>query len=76
MIRWPGNTPPNTVSQQQWAFYDFMATALDLAQYTGSIPANDGYSLVPTLRGKVQPQPSFIYHEYCGERKETKKGDG
>ncbi len=64
MVRWPGHTRAGVVTGQQWAFYDFMATLADLAGATA--PPNDGYSLAPTLNGQTQPQPAFIYHEYCG----------
>eukprot|EP00047_Mylnosiga_fluctuans_P015275 m.44824 g.44824 ORF g.44824 m.44824 type:complete len:148 (+) comp5846_c0_seq1:2532-2975(+) len=65
MVRWPGHTPAGVVSEQQWAFYDFMVTAAALADYSGTLPENDGYNLVPTFNGQTQSQPPFIYHEYC-----------
>ena len=29
-------------------------------------PAIDGHSFAPTLLGKAQPQPPFIYHDFGG----------
>ncbi|XP_065191456.1 steryl-sulfatase-like [Sycon ciliatum] len=76
LVRWPDVVKPGTTSPQRWAFYDFMATAADIANVSSSdLPANDGYSFVPTLKGQAQPQPDFIYHEYCAPN-EDKKGWG
>ena len=76
VVRWPGEIPAGTVSNHQWAFYDFMATAADLAGVTASaLPDNDGLSMVPTLMGQQQAQPPFIYHEYC-QPNEYKSGWG
>ena len=59
IVRWPGHIAAghhDTV--QQWAFYDFMATAADFGglQIPADLPptARDGYSLKPTLLGQSQ----------------------
>lgn len=69
IVRWPGQIAAGSNSKQQFAFYDFMATAIELAggNPVADLPANqtDGDSLVPTLLGKPQAQKAFIYHEYC-----------
>lgn len=66
-MRWPGQIAAGSTSKQQFVFYDFMATALELAggDPVAGLPANqtDGDSLVPTLLGKSQPQKAFVYHE-------------
>jgi arylsulfatase A len=65
-VRWSGVAPAGVISEQQWAFYDFMATAADIAGVSPAlVPVNDGYSILPTLKGQTQAQPAFIYHEYC-----------
>lgn len=79
IVRWPGKVAANTQSGHQWAFYDFMATAADIATDGGvagvaGIPG-DSQSMLPTLLGQSQDQPSFIYHEYCGPN-EVKSGWG
>lgn len=74
IVRWTDHIAPNSISHQQWCFYDFMLTAAELGGvgYPSTIlPGTlhlDGYSLVPTLLGGdgAQPQPIFIYHEYPG----------
>lgn len=66
IVRWPGVVKPGVVVQQQWGFWDFLATAADIAGVPlSSLPVNDGYSLLPTLQGNSQDQPRYIYHEFC-----------
>lgn len=66
IIRWPGVTPAGTISQQQWCFYDFLPTAAAIAGISDEDlpPSLDGYSLLPTLQGKTQDQPEFVYHDF------------
>ena len=71
LLSQPGVVKPGTVVDQQWSFWDFLATAVserhththtqaDIAGIPkGSLPINDGYSLLPTLEGKVQDQPRY-----------------
>lgn len=60
MVRWPGTIKPHVVSDVPWAFWDFMATAAELAGVDP--PAGiDGVSIVPTLMGKPQKLKSFIF---------------
>lgn len=49
-------------------FYDFLQTAAEIAGVLRLPKHLDGYSLVPTLRhgDGAQPQPEFVYHEFCG----------
>jgi arylsulfatase A-like enzyme len=74
LIRWPGVTKANTVSNQQWGFWDFLQTAAGIANVDDSLlPSNlDGYSLVPTLKGQQQQQPKYNYHEYCHPNEDVK----
>ena len=66
-MRWPkGISAPlvGTQSAYQWAFWDFLATAADLAG-SASVPQNDGVSIKPLFEsGSMAPKP-FVYHEYC-----------
>lgn len=75
IVRGP-NIKPGSTSDYQWTFYDFMATAADLANAKSStIPSNDGISMVPTLTGQGQDQKEWVYHEYC-QPNEDKSGWG
>jgi arylsulfatase A-like enzyme len=55
---------PGTVSDQPWAFYDFLPTAAEL---TGQpLPAGvktDGISIVPALLGGTMPKREYLYWE-------------
>ena len=76
IVRWPGKVKAGSRSDYQWAFYDFMETAADLANVSSSmIPENDGISMVPTLLGEGQDQKEWVYHEYC-QPNEEKHGWG
>lgn len=69
VVRWTGQIEAGHRSSRQFAFYDFFATALELAELDPAVSLpptqRDGTSLVPTLLGKSQPQKEFVYHEYC-----------
>jgi arylsulfatase A-like enzyme len=68
IVRWPGRIKAGAVSEQAWAFWDFLPTAAELAG--AKIPEKlDGISLVPALVGEKaagRPQPSheFLYWEF------------
>ncbi|NLN91917.1 MAG: arylsulfatase [Candidatus Hydrogenedens sp.] len=47
---WPGVIAPGQVSDHPWAFWDFPATAVELAR--AEAPEDDGISIVPTLKGE------------------------
>eukprot|EP00756_Hemistasia_phaeocysticola_P040048 Hpha_TRINITY_DN16844_c1_g1::TRINITY_DN16844_c1_g1_i1::g.152638::m.152638 len=66
IVRWPSTTPAGTISAQIWSFYDFLPTAADIAGVASEdLPSDlDGYSVLPTLQGKKQAQPKFVYHDY------------
>ena len=61
---WPGTVAQGAVSDQQWAFWDFLPTAAELAAVKA--PACDGLSIVPTLKGYrgEQMQQPHLYWEF------------
>lgn len=64
IARWHGVVPAGRVSDEPWAFWDFLPTAAELAN--AKIPANyqtDGHSLVSFLKGGSAPQREFFYWE-------------
>jgi arylsulfatase A-like enzyme len=64
IVRWPGKVKPGTVTDQVWAFWDFLPTAAEIASLTP--PKNlDGISILPTLLGQKQTnQHEFLYWEF------------
>jgi arylsulfatase A-like enzyme len=77
IVRWPGKIPAGIVSDQVWAFWDFLPTAADIAGVKP--PANiDGISMLPTLVGQKQTnQHAFLYWEFHekGSRQAVRMGD-
>ena len=65
MVRWPGKIKPGQVSDQTWAFWDFLPTAAELAGLTPP-EGIDGISIVPTLLGEPQKQRQheYLYWEF------------
>ncbi len=64
LARWPGVVPAGRVSDEPWAFWDFLPTAAELAG--AHIPATcktDGLSLVAYLKGGPAPQRDYFYWE-------------
>jgi arylsulfatase A-like enzyme len=63
MTRWPGKIKPGQVSDQVWAFWDFLPTAAVLA---GAPPPQglDGISMVNALLGKNQLNHEYLYWEF------------
>lgn len=62
IARWPGRISPGRVSDQIWAFWDFLPTAAELAGVAPP-PGIDGISMVPALHGKEQQDHEFLYWE-------------
>ncbi|MBP7949777.1 MAG: arylsulfatase [Verrucomicrobiales bacterium] len=61
---WPGVVPPGRVTDEPWAFWDFLPTAAALSG--ARIPSDcqtDGLSLVGLLKGGKAPQRSHFYWE-------------
>lgn len=62
-VRWPAGIPKGKVTTLPSQFHDWMATFADLAGVP--VPArSDGKTLLPTLTGKGEQEPSIIYSEY------------
>jgi arylsulfatase A-like enzyme len=64
IVRWPGHIKPGQVSEQSWAFWDFLPTAAEIA---GVKPPEkiDGISMLPALLGQRQRnQHAFLYWEF------------
>jgi len=64
LARWPGVVPAGRVSDEPWAFWDFLPTCAELSG--AQIPANfkpDGFSLVALLKGGAAPQREYFYWE-------------
>ncbi len=60
---WPKNIPAATTSDHLSGFWDFMATACDVAGVEP--PENtDGISYLPALLGKQQPKHDYLYWEF------------
>jgi hypothetical protein len=68
VFRWPGKIAPGSVSDQQFAFYDFLPTFAELAGAPASaMPKHvDGHSFarVLTSPGTQPTQPPFLYHQF------------
>lgn len=64
LARWPGKIRPGQVSEQPWAFWDFLPTACEIAGVQA--PAQiDGVSILPTLVGQGgQRQHEYFYWEF------------
>jgi arylsulfatase A-like enzyme len=63
IARWTGTIRPDQVSDEVWAFWDFLPTAAELA---GAAPPSglDGISIVPALMGKPLPKREYLYWEF------------
>ena len=64
LVRWPGRIKPGAVSDQVWAFWDFLPTAAEIAG--AEAPANiDGISMLAAILGREQKQQhEFLYWEF------------
>jgi arylsulfatase A-like enzyme len=64
LARWPGVIPQGRVTDQPWAFWDFLPTCAELSGAKIPNPmAIDGISLVSFLKGGEAPQRDFFYWE-------------
>ena len=64
---WPGVVPAGRVSEEPWAFWDFLPTAAELAG--AKVPAEaktDGLSLASYLKGGPAPKRDSFYWELHG----------
>ncbi len=63
IVRWPGRITPGRVSDQIWAFWDFLPTAAELAGVEPP-PGIDGISMAPVLLGRPQRAHEYLYWEH------------
>lgn len=64
LARWPGKVPAGRVSDEPWAFWDFLPTALELSGTpTPAGLKTDGLSLASFLRGGSAPKRDHFYWE-------------
>ena len=64
VARWPGVVPAGKVSDDPWAFWDFLPTCADLIG--AKLPAEektDGVSILPLLKGGAAPKREYFYWE-------------
>jgi len=64
IARWPRIVPAGRVTDEPWAFWDFLPTAAELAG--AKLPDGfkpDGYSLVEFLKGGPAPKRDYFYWE-------------
>jgi arylsulfatase A len=64
IARWLGTVPAGRISDEPWAFWDFLPTAVELAGC--KIPdtmTTDGHSLVSFLKGGSAPKRDYFYWE-------------
>lgn len=65
IARWPGKIAAGVTSDAQFAFWDFLPTAAELAGASDKVPPKlDGISFVPTLLGKPQTPHEYLYWEF------------
>jgi arylsulfatase A-like enzyme len=63
IVRWPGKVKAGVVSDQAWAFWDFLPTAAEIAG--AKAPEGlDGVSMLPALLGKEVKGREFLYWEF------------
>lgn len=64
IVRWPGKIKPTQVSNQVWAFWDFLPTAAELAGGP-VLEGIDGISMLPVILGLEQRhQHEYLYWEF------------
>jgi len=63
IVRWPGHIKAGAVSEQVWAFWDFPATAAEIAG-TKTPAGLDGISVLPALLGRKQNVHEYLYWEF------------
>jgi len=63
IVRWPGRVKAGSVSDQVWAFWDFLPTAAEIA---GAEPPKgiDGISMLPALLGRSEKGRDYLYWEF------------
>ncbi len=64
VARWPGAVPAGKVSDEPWAFWDFLPTCAEMIG--AKLPAavkTDGVSILSLLKGGAAPKREFFYWE-------------
>ena len=76
IARWTKTIAPGKVSEFPWAFWDFLATAAELAGVRAPTGL-DGISIVPALLGKEQRAHDYLYWEFFerGFQQAVRQGD-
>lgn len=81
IARWPGKFKAGAVSEQVWAFWDFLPTVAELTGAKAPEKLN-GISMVPTLlgekaAGRAQNNHDFLYWEFHegGSKQAVRMGD-
>jgi hypothetical protein len=62
IARWPGHVAAGNTSDHISAFWDFPATACEVAGIP--FPTRDGISYLPTLTGQAQDEHAYLYWEF------------
>ena len=63
IVRWPGRVRSGQVSDQVWAFWDFLPTAAEIAGAKVP-PGIDGISMLPAILGEKQKKHEYLYWEF------------
>jgi arylsulfatase A-like enzyme len=76
IARWPRSIKAGTVSDQVWAFWDFLPTAAEIAGAPPP-PGIDGVSVLPALLGRSQKSSEYLYWEFYegGFQQAVRMGD-
>jgi len=73
IVRWPGKIKADAVSEQIWAFWDFLPTACEIAGIE-TPKGIDGISMLPAILGKEQKEHEYLYWEH-GTKQAVRLGD-
>ena len=76
IARWPARVPARRVSEQAWAFWDFLPTVAEVAGVTP--PSGlDGLSMLPAIQGRPQQNHEYFYWEFHegGFKQAVRMGD-
>jgi arylsulfatase A-like enzyme len=64
IARWPGQVPAGAISEEPWAFWDYLPTAAALARATLPEGQNfDGIDVSALLKGGKAPERELFYWE-------------
>jgi arylsulfatase A-like enzyme len=63
IVKWPGKIAAGSVSDQVWAFWDFLPTAAEIAGVPAP-PGIDGIGMLNSFTGKPQRNHETLYWEF------------